>query len=302
MILDFIYGSPTWLWGTILVLLLDGAACLGLAIFHRSIHVDVRRAHNDLTGFTVAVISVTYAVLLAFIAIATWQSFSNAEDLVDHEADCVGSIYRDTQGLPASMGQEIRTAITDYVNTVVNQEWPQQQAGNLPTKGWEPLRTVHSAIVTMQPQSRGEAVIQAELLKTLNMLYSARSSRLSAAQGHIPDVIWWIIFLGGALTIGYTYLFGFHDFRMHLITTAAVSTSLALVVVLIVALDWPFRGEVSVSPDAFIKTERSWRDLKFPVATTAPSAPNAPPAPAAPLPGSGSQLRHGSSRFKMIGH
>ena len=112
-------------------------------------------------------------------------------------------------------------------------------------------------------------MIEAELLKTLNMLYSAGVAVFQPYEGHIPDVIWWIIFFGGAITTGYTYLFGFHNFRMHIITTAAVSTSLALVVVLIIALDWPFRGEVSVTPDALIKTEQSWSDLSF--ATPAPS-------------------------------
>lgn len=63
--------------------------------------------------------------------------------------------------------------------------------------------------------------------------------------------------------VGFTYLFGFHDFRMHLAMAAAVAISLALVVVLIVALDWPLRGAVSISPDAFIKTRQSWADLSF---------------------------------------
>jgi hypothetical protein len=82
-------------------------------------------------------------------------------------------------------------------------------------------------------------------------------------EGHIPEVIWWIIFLGGAIVTGYTYLFGFHDLRMHLVMTAAVATSLILVVVLIIALDWPFRGKVSVSPDAFLKAQQAWSDLPF---------------------------------------
>jgi Protein of unknown function (DUF4239) len=278
MLVNFIYSTPTWLWGTIFILLLDGLACAGLVLFHRVLKVDLRRAHNELTGYSVAVISVTYAVLLAFIAIATWESFSNSEDIVDREADCVGSIYRDTQGLPGEMGQGIRADIRDYVNTVIHVEWPIQQVGKVPSQGWEPLRRVHSAIVTMQPRDAGEAVIQAELLRTLNSLYGARSSRLSAVQGHIPEVIWWVIFLGGAVTTGYTYLFGFDDLRMHLITTAAVSTSMALVVVLIVALDWPFRGAVSVSSDALLKAEQSWNELYFPGSVSqggsADSAPN----------------------------
>jgi hypothetical protein len=263
MLLDWVYSNPTWLWGSIVVATFVSAACAGLFVFDRLVHVEVRRTHNELAGFTIAVISVTYAVLLAFIAIATWESFTNAELIVDREADYVGSIYRDTQGLPPDMGHAIRADMREYVRVVIDKEWPTQQLGKTPSQAWEPLRKVHTAIVTMQPATRGEAVIQAELLKTLNDLYRARASRLAAVTGHIPSVIWWIILIGGGITTGYTYLFGFHDFRMHLTMTAAVSASLALVIVLIIALDWPFRGAVSISPDAFVKTQQSWQDLPF---------------------------------------
>jgi hypothetical protein len=272
VIIDWIYSNPTWLWGSILVALSMGLACLGLAIFQRVIHLDIRRAHNDLAGFTVAIISVTYAVLLAFIAIATWESYTSAQEIVDNEAEYVGSIYRDTQGLPNSMGREIRADLRAYINTVICDEWPTQAAGRMPYQGWEPLRRLHSAIATMKPADRGEAVIEAELLKTLNDLYRARSNRITAAAGHIPPVIWWIIFLGGAIVTAYTYLFGFHDFRLHLVMTAAVAASLALVVVLIIALDWPFRGEISASSDPFVEIELSWKDLPFSGSASAPTA------------------------------
>ena len=49
--------------------------------------VDVRRAHNDLAGFSVAIISVVYAVLLVFIAVATWDSFAEAQN-------CFARIFR----------------------------------------------------------------------------------------------------------------------------------------------------------------------------------------------------------------
>ena len=63
------------------------------------------------------------------------------------------------------------------------------------------------------------------MLKTWNDLYLARSSRLSAVQGHIPPVIWSIVFLGAAITIVYTYLFGFQSFGMHMAMTAIVATA-----------------------------------------------------------------------------
>jgi hypothetical protein len=260
MIVDWIYNNPTWLWGSLLVVLFTAAACVGLAIFHRIVHVNLRRAHNDLAGFTIGVIGVLYAVLLAFIAIATWESFSRASDIVENESDYAGGMYLDTAGLPDAKGKEIRDALAKYVSVVIEVEWPIQRRGVTPDQGWKPLRDLATAIATIHPQSSGEAVIEAELLKTWNELYDARSARLSAVQGHIPGVIWFIVFFGAAITTGYTYLFGFENFGMHMAMTATVAATLALVIVMIIALDWPFRGEISVSADPFVLTQQSWAD------------------------------------------
>ena len=260
MIVDWIYNHPTWLWGNILVWGAAALACLGLAAFHRFVHVDVRRAHNDLAGFTIAIISVVYAVLLAFIAVATWESFATAETIVQTEASFIGNLYRDTEGFPDSIGAPIRTELRHYVDAVVREEWPRQRQGEVPENGWAPLRRLHGELVRFQPQTPGETVVEAEFLRSLNELYKARTARLTAVRGHVPGVIWWIIAAGGALTTGFTYLFGFHNFRMHLTMTAAVAAALSLVVVLILALDWPFRGEVSISPDAYVEVAKSWSD------------------------------------------
>ena len=127
----------------------------------------------------------------------------------------------------------------------------------------KPLRDLNTAIATIQPQNLGEAVVQAELFKVWNELYQTRSSRLSAVQGHVPGVVWWIVFLGAAITTGYTYFFGYQNFWMHMAMTGTLAATLALVVVLIVALDWPFRGEISVTPEPFIMTQQSWSEVSF---------------------------------------
>src|SRR6202043_753674 len=125
----------------------------------------------------------------------TWESFSRASDIVEDESDYVGGIYLDTGGLPQDKGKEIRDAAERYVRVVIDVEWPIQRAGKTPDQGWKPLRELGSAIATIRPQNLGEAVIEAELLRTWNNLYLARSSRLSAVEGHIPEMIWSIIFL-----------------------------------------------------------------------------------------------------------
>lgn len=182
---------------------------------------------------------------------------------MENESDYAGGIYFDTQGLAQAKGQPIRDAISRYVSAVINEEWPTQRAGKTPDQGWQPLHDLNTAIATIQPQNLGEAMIQAELLKSWNQLYLARSSRLSAVQGHVPAVVWWIVFLGAAITTGYTYFFGYHNFAMHMAMTGTLAATLALVIVLIIDLDWPFRGEISVNPDPFVMTQKSWSQVHF---------------------------------------
>jgi hypothetical protein len=196
MIDDWIYNNPTWLWGTILVAVVTTASCVGLLVFHRLVHVSLRKAHNDLAGFTIAIISVLYAVLLAFIAIATWESFSRASDIVENESDFAGGIYFDTQGLPQAKGKEIRDAVVRYVSVVIDDEWPVQRAGKTPNQGWKPLRELNGAIATIHPQNLGEAMIEAELLKTWNELTwrAAAASLLSKAYSGrdlVDHLLWW---------------------------------------------------------------------------------------------------------------
>ena len=222
------------------------AACVGLLIFHRLVHVKVRRAHNDLAGFTFAIVGVLYARWC-------WRYHRNRLhgslsagrlDIVENESDYAGGMYLDSAGLPDAKGQEIRDALSKYVSIVVDDvEWPIQRTGKTPDQGWKPLRDLATAIATIHPQTQGEAVIEAEMLKTWNELYNARSARLSAVQGHIPGVIWAIVFFGAAITTGYTYFFGYEHFGMHLAMTATLAwLLLGLIIVMIIALDWPFRG------------------------------------------------------------
>ena len=98
-----------------------------------------------------------------------------------------------------------------------------------------PLFKLNLAIAKFRP-AVSTGPIEAEILHTANQLYEARRDRLVAAASGIPNVMWAVTLLGGALTVGFSFLFGVPNFRIHLIMTEMLSASLALVIVLIVAL------------------------------------------------------------------
>jgi hypothetical protein len=91
-LLDWIYSTPTWLSGTIIVLGAVAISLLALTCFHRFVPPDIRRAHNDVAGFIVAIIGVINAVLLAFIAVSAWENFKKAEEAAELEANMVDNL------------------------------------------------------------------------------------------------------------------------------------------------------------------------------------------------------------------
>jgi Protein of unknown function (DUF4239) len=239
---------PTWLNGSLIVLIAVALSLLGLTCFHYFVSAELRRAHNDVAGFILAIVGVIYAVLLAFIAISTWEQFNKAQDSAELEADMVDNLYIDSVGLPPKVAFTVCRYLREYTRTVIDKEWPAQQAGKLSIEGWQPLYKLNGAIAKFHTTDRA---IESEVLRTANDLYRARRDRLVAASSKVPAIMWAVTIIGGALTVGFSFLFGVPKFRLHLLMTGALAASLALVIVLIFAFDCPFRGDFSVSSSVY---------------------------------------------------
>ena len=55
---DWIYSVPTWLSGSIIVFGAVALALLALICFHQFVPSELRRAHNDVAGFIIAIVGV----------------------------------------------------------------------------------------------------------------------------------------------------------------------------------------------------------------------------------------------------
>ena len=157
------------------------------------------------------------------------------------------------------MAGEVRSDIAKYIDIVVKQEWPSQRAGKLDDAvfegGWTVLAQLDKQLAVFEPSTMGQNVNKGEMLRAMNDLIKARRSRIIAAGEHLPGVVWGILLLGGMVAVVYTYLFGARSFGIHVAITGLIAATISLVFVLIVTLDYPFRGEVSVSSDAFVSVQ-----------------------------------------------
>jgi hypothetical protein len=130
----------------------------------------------------------------------------------------VDNLYVDSAGLPPKLAFSVCQHLREYVLLVIAKEWPAQQAGRTNIEGWKPLFKLNREIAKFRPAGNA-IVIDSEILHTANELYRARRDRLVAATSKIPTVMWAVTLLGGAFTVGFSFLFGVPKFWIHLLMT-----------------------------------------------------------------------------------
>ena len=261
MLTNFFYSHPTWVVGLVVIGIWTGLSLLGLVIFNRITSVERRHKDTETVGLTYAIVAVVYAVLIGFIVVNVFEASAKADEIATMEANQLSSLKLDSVGLSDGESTVIRKGVNNYLDLVIKKEWPSQNAGKLDESvfapGWEQLGELSTQLAAFEPATAGQGATKGEMLHVMDDLVTARRNRIEAAGEHVPDVIWQILLLAGAIAVGYTYLFGAHSFKIHLAITGLISSTIALVFVLIIALDYPFRGEVSVGDDAFVSARET---------------------------------------------
>ena len=246
-----VYEYPLWGVGSLLV----GAAALGaimLGLAVRSLlSLELRRRHNDVAAAIFSVIGVTFAVLLAFVAMVVWEHYYAAKATSYAEAGFVRDVYFVSLGFSDPDKSLLRDGILGYVDTVVSVEWPAQARGLSVASKSAWLNKLNAIAADLKPAGTADDIRQAMLSQSLMRLSDAREQRLMAADTTVPAVVWIVTLIGGALTVAFASLLGVPSLGMHLAMSAAMAISGTLVLIMIIALNNPFRGDFRVSAEPF---------------------------------------------------
>jgi uncharacterized membrane protein YraQ (UPF0718 family) len=234
-----------------LVLLFVAGAVGGLVLVQRLVPIERRLEHNDVAGFIYAVLGVAYAVLLGLMVVAVWQDWQAAHDSETQEANELDAVFWLAHGLPKPEGRHIQELARDYARVVVRQEWPLMEHGKTSPKAYELLDEMRASVEALHPTKDAQTVLYDNLLQRLHELGDARRARLLQAEEGLPAILWAVLLVGGVITVGFTYLFGLRSTTVHVLMVAALALVIGLVLFTVAALDFPFKGDVRIGPDAF---------------------------------------------------
>jgi hypothetical protein len=240
------------LWQLLALLCAFFVGWFGIAAIHpfsrRHLHGD--EPSNEVIIFSAANFGLFYAVLLGLLTIATFQSTKDVVDTIGREASSLSTMYDAANEYLDPVRTQLKAELRDYTRYVIDKDWPAQRRGLVLLGGEHRLKAIRRTLLSVEPKTTTQEAQRNEMLRDLDAMTVARQQRLSAVTASIPGVLWYVVIIGAFLTVAFMWMLHMRLISQ-LILVGVRALFLGMMLFLIVAMDRPLRGAVSVRPDAF---------------------------------------------------
>ncbi|QNS08350.1 bestrophin-like domain [Streptomyces xanthii] len=237
---------------TIAVLAVGGTVLLavtGSVLMRRRYPSLARGEHNDMVEATLGMFGAIYGIILAFVIVTLWTQLDSAQTIVSAEATDAALIARDARAFPTPVRADLDHAMSGYVHAVVEDQWPRMRSGQPSYGATEThLRSAFAVLQAYDPKNSREEVFYEQAVGNLNDIAAQRRARITMAEQELPPLLQVLAFGGAAVLIPLTFLYGMRRLRVQILFVASVAGLVGFSLLLVLVLDRPFAGDLSISP------------------------------------------------------
>ncbi len=268
-ILDTALGATSlWLLGIVLFLLLVGISTAG-NLLRRRLRGGAEGSEGE--GYLLSAALALLALLIGFTFSLSLSRYDARRALVVTEANAIGTAWL-RAGLPGDQsGPKLQSAVTRYAD--IRLRLPENGAAGADAIEGETGRAQAALWAEMRAATRETPPpIASAILTAMNEMFDAASARRAERDAHIPGRVLEVLILYALMSAGIVgYVLGGSGKR-HRVVTSILFLLLTLALLLILDLDRPWSGGITVS-------QQPMHDAR--AAMNAPISP-APADPAAP--------------------
>lgn len=186
-----------------LVVLVGTAAAMValLWVSQRSRWASAVHSFRGIAQNFMSVVSVLFALNIAFLAHDTWTAHDRALDAVFQEAGSLRNIVDLARHLPPSLRERITAAVGEYARVAVAEEWPALAHRETSTAASERLDALLTALVSDDLAAAAGSTVQSMLLQQAMLTRSTRDLRTALSRTHVNPLKWMGMAFLGFLTM-----------------------------------------------------------------------------------------------------
>ncbi|MFF0424046.1 hypothetical protein ACFYUJ_06485 [Streptomyces sp. NPDC004520] len=246
----------------VLALLMVGGIVLvavaGSALARRRFPRLAEGEHNDMVGVVLGMFGAIYGIILAFVVVTLWTQLDHTQTVVSQEATDISLVIRTTRSFPPAERARVDRAVGEYVHAVVDVQWPRMRDGRPSFDVTSrKLGAVYDALEAYEPPTARAQTFYGEAVTRLDDAAAMRRERINLATNELPVLLQVLVYGGALVIIPLTFLYGLRSLRMQFLFVASVAALIGFSLLLVLVLDRPFAGDLTVSPQPFKESSLS---------------------------------------------
>jgi|SRR5262245_55909647 len=247
-----VFDAPLWLSGLVLVVGLSGFSLAAQRVIRGRVMRGFQLGPHESEYPTAIIHSVMvfYGLIAALIAVTVWERHTLAHERVTTEASTIAGVWRDLGGYPSPHRENFRDQLRDYTEYLIQDAWPEYRKGRIPPEGVDRLDRFQNGLLAFEPASESQKILHAETLRAFNQMVLARRMRLDMVGHGLQAVMWLLVVGGGMMSMVVSLLFPLQDRRYQALLIVCLASLIALVILVILALDQPFRGDLGITSES----------------------------------------------------
>jgi hypothetical protein len=248
----WIYDIPNWELCLLIIAFLSTFSTIGIRMTRKLARRLMARPHgqNEAVGIYISAIGVFYGITLGLITVGASTTFNDISSQVDREATSIASFYRKVSNYPEPIRSTLQGQATAYTSFIIDKAWPLQRKGIIPSDIIKQVTAIEKNLDAFEPTTQAQKALHDITLRSFDDMSRLGRSRLQSVQTGLPGALWAIVILGALLNIFLTWLLVLDSDKPHIWLGIVFTSMIGILIFLTAAMDNPFRGEFSVSPDS----------------------------------------------------
>jgi len=199
-------------------------------------------------------LGILFALFIAFTASQVWSDNDRANSIVDREASALRTVAILAAAFPGEPETRLRSLLRSYIADAVAQEWPMMahRTATLQIVPYSLAEALQSTLA-LTPNSQGQQTAQREIATALENALDARRQRIIISQSQVNWVKWACLCLQAAYALIAIAMVHCDNRLTSAIAMALFAFGVAASLLLILAHDRPFIGELSVGPNPLLQ-------------------------------------------------
>lgn len=189
------------------------------------------------------------ALVLTFTLIEAERNFRQVDSNITTEASQISQLDRLLARFDDAAARSDRPLLRAYAQSIVSDEWPTMlRQGQGSEKTRLAFTSVSRAVLALNPAPGRQALIFAEMLKSLDAIAQSRDARLDSVSVGLPGIYWMVILFSVLMLLLVSSTIPRTPFRAAVL--AAQLAVMGAFVGFVFIMDAPYKGENGVAPDA----------------------------------------------------